>query len=134
MTTTTAITNTDDIIDSRDVIARIEALTEEFTVDLEDADDVKRMSGFDQDEVAELATLLVLQSEAEGYAPDWRHGTTLINEDHFVEYAKELASDISGVNDRQDWPFCHIDWDAAADALKIDYTVVDFDGQTYFVR
>lgn len=134
MTTTTAISNTDQVIDSRDVIARIEELTAEFTVDLEDADDVKRMSDFDFEEVRELSKLMVLQEEAQGYAPDWKYGATLIHEDYFVEYAKQLAEDTGAINPNNQWPYNCIDWDSAAEELKVDYTAVDFDGATYYVR
>jgi len=132
--TTTAISNSDPIIDSRDIIARIEALREEFTVDLEDADDVKRMADFDFEEVRELSKLMVLQDEAQPYCPDWRYGAVLIHEDHFVEYAKQLAEDIGAVVADTKWPNNCIDWEAAADELKVDYTTVDFDGEIYYVR
>lgn len=131
---TTAITNSDQVIDSRDVIARIDALREEFTVDLDDADDVKRMSDFDFEEVRELAHLMNLQEEAKGCAPDWNHGATLIHEDYFVAYAQQLAEDIGAIQRDTSWPNNCIDWDAAADELKTDYTTVDFDGETYYVR
>lgn len=33
-----------------------------------------------------------------------------------------------------EWPLRHIDWDAAAEELKQDYTSVEFDGVTYWIR
>lgn len=129
-----SISNSDDTIDSRSINERIEQLTEEFTVDLEDADDVKRMAGFDYEEVEELAKLIALRDEAKGYCPDWDHGATLINEEYFEKYAQELAQDTGSLNRETSWPFTHIDWESAADELKQDYTAVDFDGTTYYVR
>ena len=116
---TKEITNCDDVIDSRDVIARI--------VYLEGTED--------EDEQVESAKLKALAEEAEGYCEDWRHGATLINESYFTEYAEQLASDIGDYNpNKVQWPYNHIDWEEAADELKQDYTQVDFDGITYFVR
>jgi len=34
----------------------------------------------------------------------------------------------------QVWPFSYIDWEAAADALRQDYLMVDFDGVNYWIR
>jgi hypothetical protein len=59
---------------------------------------------------------------------------TLIRSDSFVEYAEELAEDIGAIDRDAGWPLQYIDWEAAADALRQDYTEVDFDGDTYYVR
>lgn len=131
------ITNCDNVIDSRDVIERIEELREQFTFDLEDADSVIQMSKLgadDTEELEELASLLKLQAEAECYAPDWHHGATLIREDYFQEYAQVLAEDIGAVNRDAKWPNNCIDWEQAAEELKVDYTTVEFSGTTYYVR
>ena len=32
------------------------------------------------------------------------------------------------------WPNTCIDWDQAAGELKMDYSAVDFDGVTYWIR
>ena len=109
------ITNAEDIIDSRDVIARIEWL--------EDDDDLT------DDERDELAALQALAQEASG-SPDWQ----LIADSYFKTYAMELAEDIGAVSRDAGWPGCHIDWDAAADALKMDYTCVTFGGVDYWIR
>ncbi len=126
------ISNDDDMIDSRDVIARIEhlsALRQPGPVDLDDDNDT------DQDTLfAELAALEALQAEAEGYSPDWQYGATLIRDSYFETYAEELAEDIGAIDRNASWPLNHIDWKAAAEALQQDYTSVEFDGVTYWVR
>lgn len=71
--------------------------------------------------------------EAESEIADWRFGETLVREDHFEEYAKQLAEDI-GAPLTADWPMCHIDWKAAADALRQDYTEITLGGYTYLAR
>ena len=147
----------DDIIDSRDVISRIEELEAERdaldkTVEEMDADynrasygedgtehDAliqarKALKEWDDDNDAELAALKALADEASGYAADWRHGETLIRDSYFRDYAMELAEDIGAINRDATWPNTCIDWDQAARELQMDYTAVDFDGVTYWIR
>jgi hypothetical protein len=145
---TRAISNCDDLIDSRDVIARINELIEERD-DLQQViyDDVENPESMEaakaarealldwkeSDEGLELDVLLRLQDEAEG--GDWEYGETLIRDSYFEQYAQDLAEDIGAVNNDTDkWPFNHIDWEAAADELKQDYTCVDYDGVDYWIR
>lgn len=147
----------DDIIDSRDVIARIEELEAERdaldeTVAEMDADynrasygedgtehDAliqarKALKEWDDDNDAELAALKALADEASGYAADWRHGEALIRDSYFKDYAMELAEDIGAIDRNASWPNTCIDWDQAARELQMDYTAVDFDGVTYWIR
>ena len=140
--------NTDDVIDSRDVIARIEELTEQRdTFGATDEDEaeasIEEISGHakrDQwdkenpEEKDELDALKRLAEEAEGYAPDWTHGETLIRDSYFTEYAQQLAEDIGAIKSDASWPATCIDWEQAARELKMDYTAVEFDGVTYWVR
>ena len=144
------INNAADIIDSRDVIARIEELQDErqaLADELEEAeadgDNPEAVATAraalaewdDSEEGDELKALLALQEEAEGYADDWRHGAQLIRESYIEEHARDLAEDIHGKAVRDaEWPFCHIDWADAAEALMQDYTCVDFQGVNYWVR
>lgn len=156
----TAPSTSDQVIDSRDVIERIEelegereALTEavasaqEAVDGQEKADDVDEttqeetleeaeaalLEWTEGDEGQELKALLALQDEAEGYAGDWKYGATLIREDYFPDYCQELVSDIGDLP--KDIPgYLVIDWDKTADNLRVDYTEVNFDGTTYLVR
>ena len=159
------------IIDSRDVIARLEELAEEredLQTSVEEAEGAvteardaldeaeenadttaleaaiagaeqeldaarERLTDWDSDNDDELKALLALQDEAEGYADDWRHGATLIQEDYFPEYCQELLADIGDLP-RNLPDYLVIDWDATADNLRADYTSVDFDGTTYLIR
>lgn len=87
----------------------------------------------DPDDVEELKVLLSLQEQAEGYC-DWHYGETLIREGHFETYAESIAEDL-GYTDRDvHWPHDCIDWEKAARELRVDYTSVDFDGETFLVR
>lgn len=149
------INNTMDIIDSRDVIEKIGDLETDIELIKEDIQDYRDelANGEDhteeevqgiEDEIDNLTTqvaeleeelepLKALAEECEGYG-DWSYGATLIHEEYFLEYAEQLAEDIGAVSSNASWPNNHIDWDAAAEELKIDYMEVDFDGQTYLMR
>jgi hypothetical protein len=114
------ISNSDDVIDSRDVIARIEELQANV------ADDT-----ITADEDEELQALLKLADEG---ADDWEHGVALIRNSYFATYAEELADDLGAVPADASWPLTCIDWEQAARELQGDYTALDFDGVTYWVR
>jgi hypothetical protein len=146
------IRNDQDVIDSRDVIERLEELeaialpvynvetqTDEFdpSIDKDEREEARR----------ELFALRELIDQAEGYAEDWSYGVVLIRDSYFEEYAQEWASDIGAYGHPlymepgtrpQDmstrWPFTCIDWEQAARELQDDYTAVNFDGVTYWVR
>jgi len=152
----------DAYIDSRDVIERMEELESELTdahdteyeewVDSEKVPDDKSdevPAKFEDwlhwvndtgpahlywDEVDEYLALRDLAEEASPYSADWRHGEQLIRADKFAEFAEELAYDIGAIDRNANWPLSHIDWDAAAEELKQDYTSVDFDGTEYLMR
>lgn len=64
----------------------------------------------------------------------WTYGVTLIRDSYFEDYAQQMAEDIGAINRDATWPLNHIDWEAAAEALKGDYTSAEFDGVTYWAR
>jgi antirestriction protein len=124
-TMTREISNYDDVIDSRDVIERIA----ELQLMAEDGDAL-----LDQDERIELATLVELAREGEQAAADWFHGEALVRDSYFVTYAEQLADELSLIPRDAGWPATCIDWEQAARELQMDYTPVEFDGVTYWVR
>lgn len=116
------IDNSADIIDSRDIIARIDYLE----------------NTEDEDEQEELANLLKLQEQAEGCS-DWDYGATLVRESYFTDHIEELIKDCYNMPEEMDsgtWPYNHLsmDYEAAAEEAKVDYSEVDFDGVTYYIR
>lgn len=123
----TDISNMDDVIDIRDVIARIEDLEEMATDESLTQDERTHANN-------ELAVLQSLAEQAEGYAGDQHHGEQLIRDSYFKEYAQELAGDVVTINTSVTWPNNCIDWDWAAREIQMDYTAVDFDGVTYWIR
>jgi hypothetical protein len=133
-TKTSKISNSDDIIDSRDVIARIEELREEIEAAEIPANEVGGPNDAMKDEREELAMLESLADDAEGCCDDWKDGATLIHDSYFKHYAMALAEDIGAVNTAASWPNTCIDWDQAAKELKMDYTSIEFGDVTYWVR
>ena len=143
MSVSTQISNDQNVIDSREVEERIEELEEmlqesmdEQGLNLELLVFAKMLSTLDHDissEADEYISLVDLRDECGGL-PDWEYGQTLIHEDHFTDYAMELAEDTGMVARDAGWPNRHIDWQAAAEELQNDYTTVNFAGATYWTR
>lgn len=64
-----------------------------------------------------------------------RDGVYFIAEDGFRDYAEEFAYDIGRIESRSyEWPYNHIDWDAAAQDLKYDFSEVEWQGNIYLFR
>lgn len=119
----------DKVIDSRDVIARFEELKGEREV-LED--DIEKVNEWDGDNGEEFKNLRDLIEECEGH-DDWEHGETLIHRDYWVEYCQQLLEDIGYIpKDLPSWIV--IDWEATADNIEADYSVVVFGDEVYLIR
>lgn len=63
-----------------------------------------------------------------------RDGITLIADSYFETYAEELADSICDMKDSSRWPFNHIDWYAASEDLKSDYSCLEWDGHEFWMR
>lgn len=113
--------NTFDIHDKIELFEELESLEERAISEQEEFD---LLSGF-------------LESvKDQGGDELWRgswYPLTFIDEDDFEDFAREEAEDLHGVSHTKigDWPFNHIDWKGAAEALKADYSSVEYDGTTY---
>lgn len=121
------ISNSDDVIDSREIIARIAEL--ENLVPQEDINNLVK-----SDDATELVALREFAKEMSGYCTDWKYGVTLVRDSYFQAYAQELADDIGAIPENVAWPCTCIDWDQAARELQMDYTSGEFDGVTYWGR
>lgn len=113
-----------DIIDTRDLIERIEDLEVEC-------------DGL-EDECQELQTLSSIMDKLKGQGGDerWRgawYPLTLIHENYFVEAMRELLEDIGDIP-RELPSYIVIDWEATADNLRVDYSSVEIEGHTYWFR
>jgi len=135
---TITISKYDDIIDIRDVIARVEhlrALRTPGPVDLGEDD-----NAIAQDDLfAELTELESLLDDLRGnggdeqWEGDWYPGA-LIRDSHFRDHARDLAEDTGMLNESSRWPYTCIDWDQAARELRMDYSSTEFNGTTYWYR
>lgn len=142
---TEEISNSEDVIDSRTIIERIEylqGLREDFQSDNdlseyagEGMNEEEKWSEWEEsDEGIELAALEELAADA-GNAEDWQYGVTLIRDSYFQEYAEELVKDIGDLPSNLPWYIeSNIDWKGVAEDIQQDYFNVDFDGVTYWVR
>jgi hypothetical protein len=139
-----------DIIDVRDVIARVEELREELESLKSDAEFHEENDGKQSHRAAlakldawptseegeELAKLEELLSELCGYGGDeqWEgnwYPVTLLNEDYFEE-AMDNDMEELGYIPKNLPPFLTITVDY--DVLKQDYSSVEFEGNTYYYR
>ena len=141
-------------LDSSDIEGRLRYLEREIEIDdetreeivewsktktSEDSDEAGPKPYLDDDERAELLEELTGLKEfttyATSYSGGWNSGATLIADDYFVDYAKEYAENVGAIEEEARWPATHVDWDAAADDLRTDFTSVeDPDGNTWWVR
>jgi hypothetical protein len=145
------IDNSADIIDVRDIIARVEELESERETLQDTADDtgetdddriaaLNALEAFDKGEDgAEARELEAFLADMKGYGGDeqWRgdwYPVTLIRDSYFREYAQDLAEDIGAINADATWPNNCIDWDRATRELRMDYTSVEYGGVTYWYR
>ncbi len=119
----TQLNLTADVIDVRDIIARYEELEAESD-GLPDAE--------------ERVLLAAILDELKGYGGNeqWRgdwYPITLICDSHFTDYAIELLEDCGDLP-RNLPHYIAIDWEATARNIRVDYTAIEIDGQTYWYR
>lgn len=130
-----------DMIDSRDVQERIDELQSEFDSLVDEYEDVdgEEDAGEDllnwlEENGDEFVTLLEVKEEVEQYTSEWDDGAFMIADNHFEDYAQELAEDTGAIDRNAKWPLTHIDWDAAAEELKCDYSEVTIAGKSYWIQ
>lgn len=123
------IDNTQDIIDVRDVIERVETLEDECDPTSVLATNITR---------AELKRLRTLLEDLKGrggdeqWCGDW-YPVTLIRRSYWVKYVQELLEDCGEIP-RNLPHYIAIDWDATASNIKVDYSSVDVGGVEYLYR
>ena len=104
-----------DILDSRDLLDELK------TLDKED----------DDERIKEIEDLIEEVGE-----DNFDMGVTFIREGYWVDYCEELAYDCGYLDRQSDYNPIHnyIDWEGWADAVEMDYSQSDFDGDTYYWR
>lgn len=123
----------DDIIDSREIIERIEEIESDATF-IQDEEGEFTLALLDSDTREEYDALIALREDAESLA-DWHYGETLIHENYFTQAMRELCKDVGFIpHDLPGFIEHSIDWDGVADDLRADYTDFEFRGSTYWAR
>lgn len=153
----TTFNSSSDVIDSRDIIDRIEELEGTLQAAHEEAlADASTNLDFEEwveavyadagpahcheyhGEAEEYRELKALEGQAES-SPDWQYGESLINEDYFTDYIEELIKDCYEMPkdmNSGNWPWRHMvmDYESAAEEAKVDYMEVSFWGNTFLIR
>lgn len=136
---TQTVDNSEDVLDSRDIIARLEELQSDrdsYVLGAPDGTETPNPDGWREDnpgDALELDSLEKLAADGESYSEDWEHGAALIRDSYFTEYAQEMLEDCGTIPANLP-AYIHIDWEATARDIRVDYTSVEFDGVTYWVR
>lgn len=145
---TTDFSFSDDMLDVRDLIEKYEELEsgrDSFFAD-RDFPDSERGNKENpiweewekSDEAEELNRLQDILDELKGNGGDeqWRedwYPVTLINSDYFTDYTRELLEDCGYIP--KDFPsWIELDWEGTAENVKIDYSSIDIDDETYYYR
>ena len=87
--------------------------------------------GLEAEEQDRLNALVALADEVGG---EWEYGAALIPEGEFEDHARDLAEETGAIPSEYTWPISCIDWEQAARELSMDYTTVELEGVTYYVR
>ena len=128
-----------DVIDVRDIIARVLELRDERDEYNEKIGSPDAWAGCLMGESEELVMLEDILSELAGYVGDeeldgdW-YPVQLIAESYFQEYAQYFSEDCVMVETNARWPMTCIDWEQAARELQMDYSNILIHGSTYWYR
>ena len=130
----TEVNNQQDVLDSRDIIERIDELEKELGIEPETVinEMTEEEMGDNAESYEELQTLRDLAEEGEQYG-DWKHGEPLIRESYFTDFTEELVKDFGYI--AKDFPcWIAVDWEKTAENVMQDYTTLDFGGVDYYIR
>ena len=109
-----------DNLDTRDLQERLDEL-----------EDLAESNEIDKYDIEELFELLELKDELGGYG--WEYGINMIHENNFDDYAEELFDECYA-HDVPDNLKNYIDYEAFAEDLQMDYSEVEYQGETYYWR
>lgn len=144
------ISNSDNMLYSRDVEKRLEELEDEKSdlesalselkeelegeTDEEEHKDIKAQIESAEKELEEWGddeykALKAFWDDIEGYVSE---GETLIRDSHFADYAREYCNDVFGMSEIPDLLQNNINWEGVAEDLQADYSSAEWDGITYW--
>ena len=139
-----------EVIDTRDIVELIAEVENKITELESEIDDLNEDSeDFETNEDTLKNELAEIQAELESYQVDlemlenikdevgseFEYGEQLIRDDYFTEYQKEMLIDCGTLPNDLPWFIeNNIDWDAVAEDLKVDYSEIEIEGETYHFR
>lgn len=111
----------------------VDSELKEFQDEIDNASEA--LNGFDHDEYKLLESIV----EQGNGCSDWSYGQSLIKDSYFEEHTQELIDDcydLPAEFSSGEWPYRHMSLDitGAAEELKQDYTEIEADGETYYIR
>lgn len=81
----------------------------------------------------ELDTIERINSVEDAVGSEFEYGVTLIEEDEFEEYCRDLIEECGYIS--KDFPsWIEIDWSRTTDNIRADYSEVEYQGTTYLAR
>lgn len=134
--------NTRDLIEERDELKGqiLDNFNETFNAELDDFDEIDEASEnidederdnfktYWEDEYQQIEAINEIEDEVGG---EFEYGCTLIEEDDFEDYVRELLVDRGYIS--KDLPtWMEIDWEATAENVKKDYSELEYKGETYY--
>lgn len=107
-----------------------EEMTESFEDILFEEEEIQSWKEDFEDELKEIEEIDNIENEL---GSEFDYGVTLIPEDDFTNYTKELLEDVGYIpNDFPSW--IEIDWEATAHNVSQDYIEVEYQGNSYYGR
>ena len=135
-------------IDTRNLAERREALKqeildsflenfphyEEMTESFEDIrfeeEEIESWKEYFEEELKEIEEIDDVENEL---GSEFEYGVTLVDVDDWEEFVEQDLEDIGYIP--KDFPsWIEIDWEATANNVKVDYTEVTYQGESYLVR
>lgn len=144
------ISNSADVIDSRDITNRIEELEDERMETSKDAESDHLQDGESAEDAADFAMcalnewdrsgdgealriLKAIANEAEHTAPGWPRGKILIRDSYFQTYLKALCEETGDIPSDLP-PYIIIDWERTTKCIRENDVAIDYNGVQYWIR
>lgn len=138
------------MIDTRDLVEKreelqtnlVDSFNDYFETEIGDFDElIKHIDNSDNEDVEEWRDDKVYDfehideiNELEDEITEFPFGETLIPNDDFTEYCKEMVNDCYNLKDVPDFIKDNINWEGVASDLEVDYSNVTYRGESYLVR
>jgi len=123
--------------ESFDAVVEKKISVDRWADDLLENNDLMMVVDLSNDDVTFVIDTVNLEGQLSGWGSldeAANNNPVLVLDDHFVDYIKEMASDLGAYKADNPWPLNCIDWEAAADELRPDWNEVKFAQYVYQMR